>query len=483
MPVFRTRRSDLALVSLLTAAVITPIGATEMTEERRIDADAQKALAVTIYNDDLALVKDRRGLVLEPGANRLAWRRVSAHIRPETALLSEKSGGLGSVLVEQNFDFDLLNAQSLLKKYVGRRVSVIRTNDAGDREREEALVLAANDGVVLRYDDRIETGVVGHLSYPDVPADLRDEPTLVLHLEAQSGGDGEFELSYLTGGLQWKADYVADLSDDGARMDLNAWVTLTNESGVAYRDAQVQLVAGEVNQVAPPPSPMMMERTMVMDAAAAMPEQEALDEYHLYTLPRRTDILNRQTKQVALLAAPGVPVERELVVTGQSYQYRGPQGDGWIDLPVESRLKFVNRDGSLGIPLPAGVVRVYARDSRGNAQFVGEDAIDHTPKNETIDLKLGESFDVTVRRRQTDFKKIAGASRHNYRFETAFEIKLANAKDQPVRVRVQEQIPGDWQIIEQSAPHEKLAASLAQWLVEVPADGSVLLSWRAKVRF
>ncbi|WP_295436914.1 hypothetical protein [uncultured Thiodictyon sp.] len=225
-------------------------------QEQRIDDSAQQALAVTIYNDDLALVKDLRRLTLILGENRLAWRNVSGRIRPETALLSETSGTLQVSLLEQNFDFDLLTAESLLGKYLGRRVQVIRTNDAGQRTMEDATVLAVdptavavNEGVILRYADRIETGLVGHLAFPDLPADLRDQPTLVLHLEAAHAGAGTFELSYLTGGLSWRADYVADLSADGLTLDLSGWVTLTNGSGVAYRQARVQLVAGEINQV------------------------------------------------------------------------------------------------------------------------------------------------------------------------------------------------------------------------------------------
>jgi hypothetical protein len=472
-----------APMSAETHAQVPDQAQTEPSAEQRIDADAQKALAVTIYNDDLALVKDLRGLTLIQGENRLAWRNVSARIRPETALLSETSGQLPVALLEQNFDFDLLDAESLLKKYVGRTVRVIRTNDAGQRTEEEAKVLAANNGVVLRYADRIETGVVGHLAYPDVPANLRDEPTLVLHLDAPVAGEGAFELSYLTRGLSWKADYVANLTADGAAMDLNGWVTLTNASGIAYRGALVQLVAGEVNQVPDAMPAPPMARGMVMSAEAPMPQEESFDQYHLYTLPRATDIGNNQTKQVALLSAPRVPVTRELVVHGQAHAYRAQSGDGWVKLPVASRLRFLNQDGSLGIPLPKGVVRVYSKDSRGNAQFVGEDGIDHTPKGETVSLKLGESFDVTARRKQTSFKKLSGTSAYNYAFEVAFEMELKNAKPDPVTVKVIEDLPGDWTMIKSSQPHTKEASNLASWQVQIPAEGTVTLTWQVQARF
>jgi hypothetical protein len=450
--------------------------------EQRIEEGAQRSVALTIYNDDLALVKDLRRVPLDRGENRLAWRNVSQGIRPETALLRDPAGNLGVTLLEQNFDFDLLTPESLLKKYLGRTVFVVRTNDTGDRTVEEAEVLAYSQGTVLRYEDRIETGVVGHLAFPDVPEDLRDQPTLVLHLQSAASGQVDLELAYLTGGLGWKADYVANLTGDGSAMDLGGWVTLTNSSGVAYWGAQVQLVAGEVNRVRDAPMPPMARAMVVAEAAAPLPEQESLAEYHLYTLPRPTDIQNNQTKQVALLSAPGVPVTRELVVRGQPTPYRSEGEDGWTRQAVESRLSFLNQDGSLGIPLPAGVVRVYAQDSRGNAQFVGEDRMRHTPKGETIDLRLGESFDVTARRKQTSFRKLSGTGAYDYAYEAGFELQIKNAKPEPVEVKVLESIPADWRMLSESQPHTKESASLAVWRVLVPAEGAATLSWQVEVR-
>lgn len=452
-------------------------------QEQRIDDAAQEALAVTIYNDDLALVKDLRRLTLTQGENRLAWRNCSARIRPETALLAETSGALQVSLLEQNFDFDLLTPESLLEKYIGRQVQVIRTNDAGERTTEEATVLATNDGVVLRYADRIETGLVGHLAFPDLPPDLRDQPTLILYLEAAQAGAGTFELSYLTGGLSWRADYVADLSADGLFMDLNAWVTLTNQSGVAYRQARVQLVAGDVHQVSRGDLDYLdIPSFLRAQSPVEENEEEILDEYHLYTLQRPTEILNNKTKQVALLSAPRVPLTRELVVRGNPYFYRAQSSDGWEKLPVASTLSFTNRDGSLGVPLPKGVVRVYAKDRRGNAQFIGEDRIDHTPRHETVTLRLGESFDVTVRRNQTEFNKLSGTGRYDYTYETAFAMELKNAKSDPVTIKVVEAIPGDWKMLLESEPHTKEASNLASWQVTIPTEGAVTLTWRVQVR-
>ena len=474
-------RTGALVIAALSLSLVSSAG-TAMDQEQRIDDSAQQALAVTIYNSDLALIKDRRLVALERGENRLAWRNVSARIRPETALLGDHSGQQELTLLEQNFDFDLLTPQSLLNKYLGREVQVIRTNEAGERTAESATVLATNDGVVLRYADRIETEPVGHLAFPDVPADLRDQPTLVLHLEAAHAGKSPLELSYLTRGLSWRADYVADLAADDRTMNLNGWVTLTNDSGVAYRRAQVQLVAGEVNQVEEEFAAQTMTRDMVMAAPAPMPQEESLAEYHLYTLPRPTDLSNRQTKQVALLSAPGVSVQRTLLAEGQPSAYKAKAAGGWAKLPVQAMLTFVNEDGHLGIPLPKGVIRVYAKDSRGHAQFIGEDSIEHTPKHESVSLKLGESFDVTARRRQTAFTKLGGSTAYDYAYEAAFEMEIKNAKSAPVTVKVLEAIPGDWQILDESQPHEKESSALASWQVEIPADGHRTLTWRTRVR-
>ncbi len=475
-------RTVMVLVALATTVPWEAHAAPSVSAEMRVEDTAQKSLAVTIYNANLALVKDVRDLALTGGENRLAWRNVSSQIRPETALLTDTTGTVPLTLLEQNFDFDLLTPESLLKKYLGRKVKVIRTNDKGDRTTEEATVLATSSGVVLRYADRIETGVVGHLAFADVPTDLRDLPTLVLHVDAPKGGNGAFELSYLTRGLAWQADYVGNLSSDGKTMDLNGWVTLTNSSGIPYRHAQVQLVAGEVNQVQRAVPTLMMRQRVAEDSVGAAPREESLAEYHLYTLPRMTDIRDNQTKQVALLSAPRIPVTRELVLRGQPSFYQTQFSDGWTKLSVDSNLTFVNKGGSLGVPLPKGTVRIYAKDSRGNAQFVGEDAIDHTPKNETVTLKLGESFDVTARRKQTDFKKLAGTSAYNYVYEAAFAVEIKNAKPEPVIVKVLETIPGDWSMLQESQKHTKEAANLASWKVQVPAEGSATLTWRAQIR-
>ncbi len=462
--------------------------------ERTSTLSDQTALAVTIYNQDLALIKDRRRLDLPAGRVDLAYRDVSAQIRPETALLREIGDAAGLVVLEQNFDFDLLTPAKLLEKYVGREVGIVRTHPTtGEENEERATVLAASDGVVLRIGDgdeqRIEASrdgkLPGRIVYRDIPPNLRDRPTLVLALESAAAGARELELSYLSGGLSWEADYVGELAPDEGELDLTGWVTLTNQSGTSYRSAKLQLVAGEVN-VAPAPAPeMMMMDAMPRSAAAAAPmREESLFEYHLYTLGRLTTIADNQTKQVSLLSAPDVRVAKELLIQGNPGSYRGARGKLTEDMDVSVYLALTNDEASnLGMPLPAGTVRIYKRDAAGGAQFVGEDRIEHTPKNETVKLKLGESFDVTAERKQTDFDKRSGTGPWQYELDSAYETRVRNAKPEPQAVTVQERIPGDWRMLEESAPHEVGNANTALWKLSVPAEGETVLTYRVRIRF
>jgi hypothetical protein len=441
-------------------------------------------VALTIYNDDLALVKDARRVRLVRDFNRLAWREVSAQMRPETAQLRNLSNPAGFLLQEQNFDFDLLTPQKLLDKYVGREVSVIRTHPtSGAETRETATVLATNGGLVLKFADRIETGVPGRLAFSGVPDTLRDKPTLVISLVNPTAGPQNLELSYLTGGLSWRADYVAELNAADDRLDLNGWVTLTNQSGASYPDARLQLVAGDVNRVREE-RPLTREvMTMAAKAGDAEMQQESLFEYHLYTLQRPTTLAENQTKQVALMSATRVPVKKEFLLAGQNYYYSAQHGDLGQKIKVGVFVEFDNKGEGLGIPLPRGVVRMYKRDSQGNAQFVGEDRIDHTPKNETVRLKLGDAFDLTADRKQTDFHKLAGTGRYNYVYESAYEIVLKNAKPEAATVTVREPMPGDWTMLSESQPHTKAASGTAEWKIKVPGEGRATLSYRVRVRY
>ncbi|HEY6898450.1 MAG TPA: DUF4139 domain-containing protein [Rhodocyclaceae bacterium] len=464
----------LCLTLVLGAGLARAENAAELTS----GASDRTATAVTVYNDNLALVKEKRKLSLPAGPVRLSLREVSARIQPETALLHAVTGK-PVVLLEQNFDFDLLTPQKLLDKYVGREVTVIKTNPAtGAESREKATVLAAGEGTVLRFADRIETGVPGRLAFDSVPGNLRDRPTLSVLLEG-NGGAQTLELSYLTGGLSWKADYVAELSTDGKHLDLNGWVTLTNNSGTSFVDAALQLVAGTVNRVQTHyRESMPMAAPVAMAGRAAEPREEGLLDYHLYSFERPTTLADNQTKQLALLSASQVPAEREYVLTGADYYYRDRFDSLGDKLKPGVFLIFQNKGGQLGKPLPAGVMRVYARDSQGAAQFVGEDRINHTAKNEAVRLRLGEAFDITAERKQTNYKRLADRL-----IETSHRVVIRNAKKEDVVVKVQEPLFGDWEIVQSSHKYSKTSARSAQWEIAVPAEGSTTLDYTARVKW
>ena len=454
---------------------LLPMGQALAADETRVGAEAQTGVAVTIYNEDLALVRDARRVTLTAGRNRLAFEEVSAAIKPETALLRGPDGQLATI--EQNFDFDLLTPAKLLEKSLGETVRLITTNPATGAETvEEATVLSVADGLVLKVGERIETNPLGRIVFAAVPPSLRARPTLVLDIESAGSGETPLELSYLTGGLGWRADYVATLSADESSLDLNGLVTLTNTSGVTYNAAKLQLVAGEVNQVRP--TPMMMEKMATAEMGMAPPAEEPLFEYHLYTLARPTTIAQNQTKQVALLSASVVPVTKEyrFVDIGNAYDFQmaEPRRVG-----ATVRLGFDNSAAAhLGQPLPKGVIRVYKNSSGGEALFVGEDSIEHTPEGESVRLDLGRAFDITATSRQTDFQHLSERV-----IEVAFAVEIKNAKSEPVTVGVVEQIPGQWTMVEESQAHEKIGAFAAQWQVAVPAKGKTTLSYRLRLEY
>lgn len=465
-----------ALALLLTAAN------TALADETKVTTESQTGIAVTIYNQDLALIRDSRKIKVTAGENDIAFVDVSAAMRPETALLNAAGDSIS--VIEQNFDFDLLTPQKLLEKSVGQKIRVFRTNpETGEDRSEEAEVLSVAEGqVVLKIGDRIETAIPGRLVYSAVPENLRARPTLVIKTQAEKSGEIPVDLSYLSRGLAWSADYVADLSADEKSVNINGLVTLTNQSGITYNNAKLQLVAGNVNQVQQYMGLSRSEAPEMVASGMAPPvmTEQAAFEYHLYNLERPTTIKENQTKQVAMLAAENVPVEKQYLFTNptniwSSYSYNfgeAPRKNAQVNL------KFQNDEKShMGMPLPAGVIRVYKKDNN-NALFVGEDRIDHTPKNERVDLTLGEAFDITARAKQVDYSKIS-----NSIYENAYEIEIKNAKKEKVTVDIREGIPGEWKILDESQEHKKLDSSTAQWLVDVPAEGSTVLKYSVRVKF
>jgi len=434
-------------------------------------------VAVTVYNDDLALIKERRRLALPAGATRVDLRDVAARLRPETALLRSLDAA-PLHLLEQNFDFDLLTPQNLLDKAVGHEVTFVWPAMQGVEERRErATVLSHNQGLVLRFADRVETDPPGRVLFDGVPPELRDHPTLSVLLEGEGGKRG-LELSYLSSGMSWKADYVANLAT--STLDLDGWITVTNRSGTGFENASLQFVAGNVHQSrvggrAVPAAPAALMQTKITEE---MPREEALLDYHLYSYDRRTTIANEQTKELALLSAASITFHREYVLQGVDWWYRNPNSDGAQKLKPSVILVFENKGASLSKPLPAGVVRVYAHDGKGAAQFVGEDRIDHTAKDETVHLNIGQAFDVTAERSQTDFRRVAKNI-----VESSWRVALRNAKEEAVTVSVREPISGDWEILQESDKHAKESAHEARWSIAVPPGAEKVLTYSVRVTY
>jgi len=442
----------------------------------------RKAVAVTVYNDGRGLVREERSLALPAGTSAVRFMDVAEQIEAATVHVAVLEGSPVSVL-EQNYEYDLLSPQKLLEKFVGRTLTLVqqRTVDGSTVEDSvEATLLSTNQGTVWRIGDRIVANPpYQRLLFPSVPENLIAEPTLVWLADASGAGRRRLEVAYLTGGLSWQADYVLALDPDETRGGLQGWVTLKNQSGAGYEDALLKLVAGDVHR-APEERPVpqvLMERARA--AAPASMAEEAFFEYHLYTLPRPTTLKQNQTKQVQLLDAPRVSFEKDYVLRGTGGYYRGPWAGRRGDEKVRVLLKMKNSEESgLGLPLPKGIVRVYKRDRAGSPQFIGEDRIDHTPKDETVELELGNAFDVSAERRQTDFERVSDRV-----FESAYEVRLRNAKDAPVTVRVVEPIGGDWKMLEHSHPFEKTEAFEATFTVSVAPGREAVLSYRVRVQY
>jgi len=440
-------------------------------------ANDRESISITLYNAGLALVKERRSVVFPQGLVRLNILDVSAKMRPESAFLSPISGNTFD-LIEQQFDHDLLTPATLLHKHVGKDITVIRSHPTtGEERRERAKVLAARDGTVLRFADRIETGIPGRITFDSLPTNIHDTPTLSVLLSTL-GGPQAVELTYLTGGLDWKANYVAHLAKDGNYMNLSGWVTLTNESGTPFSDAKLQLVAGSVNQDEDLKGSLQEGRVFGFVAESRKkPRQESLIDYHLYHLERPTSLNDNQAKQIALMSAYSIPVKKQYLLSNADNYFWQRSDTDKQKLNPAVFIEFENKNGQLGVPLPAGTVMVYAKDSQGSSQFVGQDSIQHTAKNEQIRLKLGDAFDITAERKQTSFKKLSKKL-----YEITHRIELRNAKSEPVTVRVQELIPGDWDMVKETQKSTKDSSHIASWLVDIVPEGSAVLEYTVRMR-
>ena len=446
----------------------------------------QSDLAITVYNSNLALVRDVRQLNLTPGESRLRFMDIAASINPAAVHFRSMTESTKLSVLEQNYEYDLLDPNKLLQKFVGREVTLVRPKlSSGTTEYDEvkATLLSLNGSPVWKIGNEVVTGLsYESIRFPELPENLYERPTLLWTLQNSGARRHKVEASYLTSNLAWSADYVLNVGKDEANGDLDGWVTLVNHSGTAFKNAQLQLVAGDLNRVVAQAGGNIREAMDRVAKSAAAPafQQESFSEYHLYSLSRRTSIFDQESKQISLLNASRFPLQKVYVVDGQSYYYRtAVQPGAPVKDPVQVFYKFKNEDkAGLGMPLPAGTIRVYQADSRGGSLFVGEDHIDHTPKDETISLHIGNAFDIVAERKQTDYKKL---SDRLYEFE--YEITLRNHKVAPITVEVNEPIGGDWEMVSSTYKFAKTAAFAAQFQVPVEKDGTSVLKYRVRVRY
>ena len=483
--VFGATRHGIPASSGGPAAVSPTVAAAAPEKFSTSTLDDQTELAVTVYNSDIALVRDVRNLQLARGTSDLHFMDIAATVNPASVHFRSLTEPSRVSVLEQNYEYDLLEPEKLLHKYVGRDVVLVRMRQADGSTREEevkARLLSYNNAPVWQIGNEIVTGMhADHIRFPELPASLYSRPTLIWTLDNGGATRHRVEASYLAGKLSWNADYVLTVARDDKSADVDGWVTLTNGSGTSFRNAKLQLVAGELNRVRQVLGKMAADelRREAVPASAPM-TQESFSDYHLYTLGRKTTINNSETKQVSMLGGTAVPVQKRYVVDGQDFYYRNARHPGApIKDVVQVYYQFKNEERSgLGMPMPAGVVRVYQADSGGGVQFVGEDRIDHTPKDETLNLKIGNAFDVVCERNQIDFEKIAGTT-----YEVEYEITLRNHKATPITVEVNEPIGGTWRMLRSSHEWTKTAAWAARFSVPVAADGASVLKYRVRVTY
>jgi len=484
--------TGIALLTLCIAAMTAaakrnhpaPAQEKSATSDQSTSLHDQSDLNVTVYNSNIALIRDVRNLTLPSGTFRLKFEDIAATVNPATVHFRSLTDAEKLGVIEQNYEYDLLEPAKLLHKYVGKEVTLVRSyqeNNTTKREEIKATLLADNNGPVWKIGNDIVTGgYYESMRFPEVPANLYDRPTLLMSLENSGARKQQIEASYLATNLSWNSDYVLTVARDDKFADLDGWVTLTNNSGTAFHNARLQLVAGDLNRL-PQGNLMARDEARAMKSMVAAPaqfQQENFSEYHLYSLGRRTSVEDKETKQISLLQGSDVPVNKIFVVNGQNFYYHNYQNPGSpIKDPVMVFYKFKNEEkAGLGMPLPAGNLRVYQKDSKGGLLFVGEDRIEHTPKDEMITVHIGNAFDVVSERKQTDFKKIASNV-----YEMEFEITLRNHKDAAITVEANEPIGGSWEMLSSSYKFTKTSAWAAQFQVPVEKNGTSVLKYRVRV--
>lgn len=468
---FRALKCGLVM-TVLHVFVVSGVAA----EKVRSTPDERESVAITIYNTNLGLVKEVRKLSLPKGVSDLWFEGVAAQIDPTSVHIRSLTAPEGLTILEQNFEYDLIAPDRLMEKYVGKDVELVRVLD-GQEQRLNAKLIGTSGGTVYEIDGKIAINPPFGVVLPALPEGLISKPSLVWQLESQKSAH-TVEASYLTGGISWRANYVAVLSKDDKKLDLNGWVTIDNHSGATYADATLKLVAGDVNRVRPEAARIRVTADNPMMAAQGF-QEESFFEYHLYTLSRKTTVRDNQTKQVSLLDAEGVGVVKTYVYRPNYSYYLQQWAGSETNTKVGVYLEFDNaKKNGLGMPLPRGVVRVHKKDDSGSMQFVGEDRIDHTPEEETVRIKMGNAFDVVAERVQMEFE----ARSRGRLYRSSYSVTIRNHKSENIVVSVVERLSGDWKLTEHSHEFEKESSHRVRFDIPVPAKGSAELTYTVEVR-
>ncbi|MFH1586380.1 MAG: DUF4139 domain-containing protein [Candidatus Diapherotrites archaeon] len=444
------------------AAVIAEFAADEGSDEKL-------SSELTIYNENLALVKEVRSLFLQKGLNEIRYKDIAQRI-DATSVMFVDLDFPETFVVEQNYEYDLVSKSKLLEKYLDREITVEVNSETGTKI-YTGVLLGYSDGVLLQTETEvISISDVDKISFPKLSDGLLTKPTLVWKLYTENTGTRDTQTIYLTDGINWRADYIAKVNVNDTKMDFKGWVTTTNNSGTSYPNTKLKLVAGDIHRVRKAVQREMNYAYGVAADGGYAPEQfveEGLFEYHMYTLGRETNIMNNETKQISLLSSDEVPIKKEFYYDGAS------QGE-----KVQVKLNFKNaKDQGLGVPLPKGIVRVYKEDSDGQLQFLGEDEIDHTKTEDEVRLYIGDAFDVTGERTRTESTNIAKGWYRN-----SYEIKLENQKDEAVEVVVHEYVGRSASITKFSDPYESKSATEIEFTVTVPAKGEKTVTYTVENR-
>ncbi len=442
----------------------------------------QKLVDLVVYNDNLALVRDVRAVSLPSGNQQVKYLDVPASAMPETIQVRSITAPKEFSVIEQSYLNNTFDSSKLLEAFVGKKIKIMNWNEYQDRKEVVEATLLSNYGEpIYQVGNEIYLGYSGTRILPEIPAGYVTKTAFIWKVSNQTVKPQELEVSYLTGGLNWKADYVLTIGE-GASAQFSSWVTVNNQSGVAFKNAGLKLLAGDINRVSsmPPPRAMMMKASMAMDSMAESGggfQEKPVMDYHAYELGRKADLGLAESKQLQFLKPQAIQTEKEYRVESGANFY-GRMYPGQEDKqPVKIILHILNKkENGLGMPLPAGTVRVYRREPQGAQYFMGEDQIQHTAQDEEIKLHIGQAFDLTAEKKQTDFKQITNQS-----FETEWEITLKNRKEEDVNIHLVENLSGNWQILSQSSPFEKEDAFHIKFKVKVPKKGESKIRYRIRV--